>query len=514
MVLAVSIAIAQDQTKTETGKGEAAPTVSPARTRRITTNRKRKPKRKSVKPVAESATAGQQPETTKAAENKDEAPSAKSAENSPATNTAEPNKSSEAETEKREGTTDNLEKSEPAPAPAPEKKDPIVTLRDQIEAAETPVEKSRLRMRLVELLIADSKRQDAINELRAISFEEHFDPQGLYNAGNAMARLGDTDGAIGAYKKAIEQKKGRYSRALNNLGVVLLRQGRWDDAHEALMSALRLENFRYAEASYNMGRLYSARGETDLAIREWRRALAVNQEHKAAAQALSTAGVQDRISVASAVKPPSSDYRTSTSEKAPSLSKSERSRSESSVRPTKAVRPGPGKSLAVDPETYDYLQRARTARERDRQEEAVTNYRKVLSRMDGYFAPANLELSYSLINLKRPDEAIAVLVPITLKEGQRYPIAYYHLARLYETRGDLKLAEENFNLAARYYRHDNAQFLLDVSRVREKLGDFTGALTMLEEYLATLEQKNARPAWSDERLASLKQRIAAAQTKP
>jgi tetratricopeptide (TPR) repeat protein len=369
-------------------------------------------------------------------------------------------------------------------------------------------------MQLVELLISNGKNQDAINELRGVTSEGHFDPHGLYNAGNALARLGDTEGAIAAYHKAIEQRKGRYSRALNNLGVVLLRQGRWDEAHEALMSALRLEGFRYAEASYNLGRLYASRGETDLAVREWRRALVVNPDHKAAAQALSSAGYQGQISVASAVKPPAYSKKSPAYDKpAVSMPKPVRQPAESlTVRPTKATpSPAPNKALTVDPETYSYLQRARTARDRDRQEEAVTNYKRVLSRMNGYFAPANLELSYSLINLKRLDEAIAVLIPVTERDGQRYPISYYHLARLYEGRGDLQQAEESFSRAATYYRKDNAQFLLDVSRVREKLGDLQGALNVLEEYVATIEAKNQKPDWSTERLTSLKQRIAAAQ---
>ncbi len=48
------------------------------------------------------------------------------------------------------------------------------------------------------------------------------------------------------------------------------------------MSALKIENFRYAEASYNLGRLYAARGQSDLAVREWRRALLVDPKHDAA----------------------------------------------------------------------------------------------------------------------------------------------------------------------------------------------------------------------------------------
>lgn len=482
--------VAQNSTKPE-AQNQTSPT--PSRTRNVTKKGVKKTGRNATKPAAASVEEAQKT----------------AAEATPAQNPAAVDKAgSEKEQQKDEvPQTETLDaKAEPATTVTPEKKDPQATLRDQIENAATPVEKSRLRMQLVELLVAGGKTPDAINELRAISFEDHFDPQGLYNAGNALARLGDSDGAIAAYHKAIEQKKGRYPRALNNIGVVLLRLGRWDEAQEALVSALRLEGFRYAEASYNLGRLYAARGEMDLAVREWRRALAVNPDHKAAAQAISNSGAQGRISVAADLKPV----------KLPRVVPAERQPVETvSARPAKATRsPNPIKSLTVDPETYDYLQRARSARDRDRHEDAIANYRRVISRMGGYFAPANLELSYSLINLKRTDEAIAVLVPLTEQDGPRYPISYYHLARLYEGRGDLKLAEQNFSLAANYYRNDNAQFLLDVSRVREKLGDYQGALTVLEEYLATLEQKKLRPNWSDDRLSSLKQRIAAAQKKP
>ena len=67
---------------------------------------------------------------------------------------------------------------------------------------------------------------------------------------------------------------------------MFLRSGRLDEAQKALQSALTLESFRYAEASYNLGRVYSARGQNDLAVREWRRALRVDPQHEAAADAL------------------------------------------------------------------------------------------------------------------------------------------------------------------------------------------------------------------------------------
>src|SRR4029453_14228811 len=175
--------------------------------------------------------------------------------------------------------------------------DPIVTLHDQIEAAATPQERMSLQLKLAELLVANNKKTEAIAELQKASSGSSFDPQGLYNVGNALARLGDADGAIASYRKAIGQRNGGYSRALNNLGVVLLRVGRWDEAFDALSSALKLENFRYAEASYNLGRLYAARGQTDLAAREWHRAIAVDPGHSAASKALARMGNDERITV-------------------------------------------------------------------------------------------------------------------------------------------------------------------------------------------------------------------------
>jgi len=416
----------------------------------------------------------------------------------PETEAAKSNKSSVVEEAPAKGETTQDDNTQAAEV------DPITALRDQIDAEENAAEKSRLQMKLVELLSASGDGEKALLELRQMSAEDRFDPVGFYNIGNGMARLGDAGGAIATYRKAIDQRKGRYSRALNNLGVVLMRQGRWDEAHEALLKALRLENFRYAEASYNLGRLYSSRGEHDLAAREWRRALAVNPEHSAAAQALAAVRPEGRITVAAAPR------RT--------VKASDRSRPESvatkTARPFKAAKPaGASKGLSVDPETYAFLQRARNASERDRPEEAVTNYRRVITRMGGYFAPANLELSYALINSKKFDEAMIVLLPVAERDGSRYPISYYHLARLYEARGELKLAEENFSRAAALYRQDNSQFLLDVSRVREKLGDYEGALVVFEEYLATAENRNRKLEGSAERLAFLKQRVASAEPK-
>ncbi len=394
----------------------------------------------------------------------------------------------------------------------------IATLRDEINAATNEEARARLQLKLVAQLVSAGLKQEAIVELKAMSEEDRFDPQGFYNIANAQVRLGEWEEAVKSYRKAIEQRKGRYSRASNNLGVVLMREGQWDEAYEAFMSALRQESFRYAEASFNLGRLYAARGENDLAVREWRRAVAVDPEHQAAAKALSNTRNAGNIVVTSRAP------RTIPSPGRRTAELPERPRSPSTVEPSKPARLGASKpqrvasrplpAYTVDPETYALLQRGRTARERGRNDDAVEAYRQVLARMGGYFPPANLELSYVLIALKRNDEAVATLLPVTLRDGTEIPISHYHLGRLYEARTELKLAEDHYSRAADAYGESNNQFILDVGRVREKQGNLAGALMSLEQYVAGMERQGQKPAWSDERLTALRQKLAASQPKP
>ena len=338
--------------------------------------------------------------------------------------------------------------------------DTVETLRTQIESA-----------------TSDSDRVNTIANSNVL------DPVGFYNLGNALARLGHNEAAIAAYRKAITQRKGFYSRALNNLGVVLLRTGRWDEAQEALVSALRLENFRYAEASYNLGRVYAARGQNDLAAREWRRVLAIDPQHDAAKQALANAGNEERI-VAAAAQPAKAVKPVSTINKSPAVA--------------------PAKTITIDQASYDLLQKARSEVERGKTTQAVEDFQRLLRRQNGYFPPANLELSYALLSLKRYHEAQANLLEVSKRDGAHYPISYFHLARLYERNGDLKLAEAAFAQVA----PTNSQFLLDLSRVREKLGDYKGSLEAMERYLKLMQDQGQRPIWSEERLADLRTKAA------
>jgi tetratricopeptide (TPR) repeat protein len=160
--------------------------------------------------------------------------------------------------------------------------------------------------------------------------------------------------------------------------------------------------------------------------------------------------------------------------------------------------------MTLDQTSFNFLQRAREASERGKMSEAVENYRRVLSREDGYFAPANLELSLALISMNRNDEALAGLIQVTRRDGARYPISYYHLARLYEMKSELKLAEEAFAQVA----PSNPQFLLDLSRVREKLGDYKGSLEAMERYLKMMQDRGEKPVGTEQRLAELRTKAA------
>lgn len=365
--------------------------------------------------------------------------------------------------------------------------DSIKDLRDRIDAATVVQERNRLQLKLADELAKTGHKSEALAELSAILKANSFDPVTYYNLGNAFARLGETESAITAYQLAIEQRNGAYSRAHNNVGVLMLRQGRWDEAYDAFIAALKLENFRYAEASYNLGRLYSARGQHDLAVREWRRALAVDPKHDAAAQALTRDDNEDVIVVAPKTRSAKPSQTTTSGNASPG--------------------PRPLAKLTLDQTSFNFLQRARNASERGKTSEAVDNYRRVLNREGGYFAPANLELSYALLSLKRYDEAQAQLLQVSERDGARYPVSYFHLARLYELRGDLKLAEDAFAKALEANASANVRYLLDVSRVREKQGNFKGALEAMERYVTLTEQQGEKPTWSDERLAALRAKL-------
>jgi tetratricopeptide (TPR) repeat protein len=510
---------AQSQANRTAADRAAQPTPVPShqmRARRVTTQ-----------PLTNNQAATQEPTASAAEENEGEALM----------------NESEAETKAKPATASeplvNVELEDAPPAKEASKTDRIAELREQAASARTDGERLRLQRTLIDYLVALNRQPEALSELREMMRDERFDPTGFYNIGNALARLGDTDTAIDAYRKAIDQRHGNYSRALNNLGVMYLRQGRWDDAYQALVQALRQESFHYAEASYNLGRVYAARGEADLAIKEWRRTLALQPEHEEAALALARAYAEDgsperglavldaftsrkgpnekgsgeeltaarREIMSSAAATDETTHAATTPTRLEKTAAKPEATSSPVTRRASSARPL--RSLSLDPQAYDLLQRARTAREAGRLEESVTLYRRVLAERAGFFPPANLELSFALINLRRNQEAIITLSALTSREGARYPVAFYHLGRLYENENQLNLAEQAYQEAARNSTDAAPQFLLDLSRVREKTGNLAGALDAMEAYAKLASEQGRAPEWIAARLAKLREQLAA-----
>lgn len=442
--------------------------------------------------------------------------------------------------------------------PASASGDELEELKSQIASASNPAERGRLRQTLAARLAESGRKAEAVELLRSMLAEERFDPPFFYNAGNALARLGESNAAVEAYRKAISQRHGNYSRAQNNLGVVLMRLGRWDESEEALTSALKLENYNYAEASYSLGRLHALRGEAGLAIAEWQRTLRLDPTHADAAVALARALAEDgdpaqglavldsftsRAGRSGAVVPREvavargeivaatnvaeeemgERRRTEVGEASPSASRSERgsqpekvSLSEKNSQPEKASPAYPREArtsskplhpLVVGREAYSLLMNARDARADKHDEEAVALYRKAIEANGGYFAPANIELGYTLTGLHRNEEAAASLLVVLRKEGARYPVAYYHLGRIYEHLGRIPEAGDAFQRAAELMGETSPQFYADVSRVREREGRYREALAAAEQYVRLTSQTGDVPGWANERVNSLRKKV-------
>src|SRR5947209_6354921 len=415
-------------------------------------------------------------------------------------------------------------------------------LRAQLASAADAAERARLQHALVERLTKSGERAEAVELLRSMLAEERFDPPFFYNTGNALARLGESSAAVDAYRKAVSQRHGNYARAQNNLGVVLMRLGRWDEAEEALTSALRLENNNYAEASYSLGRLHALRGEAGLAIAEWQRTLRINPNHADAAIALARALAEDgdperalavldsftarvgkggagvprevaiargeivaATNVASETRAERHGPETVDVSKPQPASPSEKNSPaplRESRTSSKSLRP-----LVVGREAYSLLMNARDARADKRAGDAVTLYRKAIEANGGYFAPANIELGYTLTGMHRNEEAAANLLVVTRKEGARYPVAFYHLGRLYEHLGRIEEAGEAFARAAELMGDTSPQFYVDVSRVREREGRYADALAAAEQYVRLMTQTGGVPDWAGERVNSLRKKV-------
>jgi hypothetical protein len=108
----------------------------------------------------------------------------------------EPGEKLEVNSAQRSGSSEKPGESEPLPRAVEDAKgtntpNAGTSLRDQIEATPSGPGRIRLQLRLAEQLIAAGQKAEGKAELHTITQSDAFDPQGFYNAGNALARLGD-----------------------------------------------------------------------------------------------------------------------------------------------------------------------------------------------------------------------------------------------------------------------------------------------------------------------------------
>ncbi|HWS87172.1 MAG TPA: tetratricopeptide repeat protein [Pyrinomonadaceae bacterium] len=411
----------------------------------------------------------------------------------------------------------------------------VEALRAKAEGASNPSERARLRLSLAEALAEGGGREEAVALVRDLISEERFDPQLFYNAGNALARLGEAEAAAEAYRKAVAQKRGNYARAQHNLGVVLTRLGRWEEAEGALRAALRLENETYAEASYSLGRLHALRGESGLAAAEWARTLKLKPDHGDAAAALARtlaeggdaeqalavldayeararlrgAAVAREVTIArgEVVAAANVNAVARLSRKAEGGRKTADALPDSKtlLRGARASK-GAHAAFVVEKPAYDSLLKARSARASDRPEEAVEYYRRAIREGGGYLAPANMELGLTLVGLRRNEEAAASLLAVARREGGRHPLVFYHLGRVYEHMGRVGEAGEAFARAAELAGEESPQFYLDLSRVRELEGRDREALAAAEAYVRAMSRAGEAPDWARARVESLRKK--------
>lgn len=418
----------------------------------------------------------------------------------------------------------------------------VEALRAKAESATNPSERARLRLSLAEALAEGGSLSEAVGLVRAEVSAERFDPQFFYNAGNALARLGESEGAAEAYRKAVAQKRGNYARAQHNLGVVLTRLGRWEEAEGALRAALRLENDMYAEASYSLGRLHALRGESGLAAAEWARTLRLRPDHGDAAaglartlaeggdseQALAVLDAYEERAKRRGVASPrevtvargeivaaanvAASARAAGESRTPEAgakTNAELADSTALLRGVRASKSAPAKFIIEEP-AYGSLQKARAARAGDRSGEAVGLYQRAIREGGGYLAPANMELGLTLVSLRRNEEAAASLLAVVRREGGRYPLVFYHLGRIYEHMGRLAESGEAFARAAELAGEESPQFYVDLSRVREREGRDADALAAAESYVRVMTRAGGAPEWARERVERLRKKAEAA----
>ncbi|MCI0724477.1 MAG: tetratricopeptide repeat protein [Acidobacteria bacterium] len=120
-----------------------------------------------------------------------------------------------------------------------------------------------------------------------------------YNLGIALAKKGENDEAIAAFRKAIRLRKGEYPEAFNSLANRLLAKGQYDKAIRTYSKAVELKKGNYPQALYNLAGAFRQKGELDVAVNTYQEALKLDPTFAEAYYNLGiTHGMRDNLGAA------------------------------------------------------------------------------------------------------------------------------------------------------------------------------------------------------------------------
>jgi tetratricopeptide (TPR) repeat protein len=268
------------------------------------------------------------------------------------------------------------------------------------------------------------------------------------NRGAIKVNMGDLQGAIGDFTKAIELKPGD-AVAYNDRGIAYSSTGRLEMAIDDFDKAIEL-NPNYAGVYNNWGNIYKDKGDLDKAIKKYDKAIELNPNY---ADAYSNRGnaYQTKGDLDKAVR----DYN-------------------------KAIELNPYFALA-------YFNRGNAYNNKGDHDKAIKNYHKAIE-LNLNYIDAYYNLGQTLIGLGRYDEALGSFNQ-TIRINPRFAEAYYKIGFIYSKLGRSQEEIESYRQAISI-KHDfaDAYYNLGVAcgvlgRHQEAINSFKQAIRIKPDYV-------------------------------
>lgn len=123
------------------------------------------------------------------------------------------------------------------------------------------------------IAIQEARPDQAADLIRKSLLANSGNASAHMNLGLALKALGQVDGALAAYARAIALRPD-YAQAHNNAAVALQESGRWEDALASFDKAIECQP-EYAQAYYNRGALLQEQGRSDEALANYQMAIEI-----------------------------------------------------------------------------------------------------------------------------------------------------------------------------------------------------------------------------------------------